>query len=122
MFLSDKGEFLIEFSDNCGGQNKNWTVEAFWLHLIACDHFKKIEHHFALPGHSMMPSDRDFARVGVYQRMHLHNVFTPDHWPDIVSKSCKSFKVYVTRFSKVFSANFCHFKVHKRYKWCTSAA
>ena len=28
-----KGEVLIAFSDNCGGQNKNWTVEAFSLSL-----------------------------------------------------------------------------------------
>ena len=81
-----KGEVLIAFSDNCDGQNKNWNVEAFWLYLIACGYFKKKEHHFPLLRHSTMASERDFSRVAVYQTKYLHNVFTPDHWCDIVSK------------------------------------
>lgn len=89
-----RGDVLIAISDNCGGQNKNWTVEMFWVFLIASGRFNRVEHHFPLSGHSMLPSDRDFARVEVYAKRNCQFVYSPDQWLDVVSKSCQNFVVY----------------------------
>ncbi|CAH1108437.1 unnamed protein product [Psylliodes chrysocephalus] len=61
-------EELFVYSDNCGGQNKNWLVMAFWLNLVRSKVYKKIEHRFTTAGHTHLPSDRDFATIEKYKK------------------------------------------------------
>lgn len=78
---------LIVFSDNCGGQNKNWTIMSFWLQLVREKRFENIEHWFLVPGHTFLASDRDFAIIEKYKRKISH-VYTTDDWAKIIKK-CK---------------------------------
>lgn len=48
------------YSDNCGGQNKNFTAIAFLSALRDSGRFDEIRHLFPVRGHSFMPCDRDF--------------------------------------------------------------
>nr|CAH7735094.1 unnamed protein product [Callosobruchus chinensis] len=52
---------LIIYTDNCGGQNKNWVLISLWKQLVTEGVFESIEHRFLLVGHTHQPSDRDFA-------------------------------------------------------------
>lgn len=84
------GETLIAISDNCCGQNKNWNVVGFWMWVVSTGRFKCVEHHFPVSGHSMLPSDRDFAIVEKHVRRHVQFTYTPDDWVSILEKCCKS--------------------------------
>lgn len=111
-----RSDVLIAISDNCGGQNKNWTVEMFWINLLATGRFKRIEQHFPLSGHSMLPSDRYFGHVEVYVKNHIQYVYTPHHWIDIITKSCKLFSVHeMTQVSRFQHSYVCHYKENKGF-------
>lgn len=56
-----RAEKLVAISDNCGGQNKNWSLMGVWLRLIALGYFKHVTHYFPVVGHTMLPADRDFG-------------------------------------------------------------
>ncbi|KAJ8898100.1 hypothetical protein PR048_003460 [Dryococelus australis] len=49
-------ETSIAIPDNCCGQNENWNAIGFWLCVVSAERFKCVEHHFPLPGHSMLPT------------------------------------------------------------------
>ncbi|CAG4953463.1 unnamed protein product [Parnassius apollo] len=51
------------YCDNCYGQNKNKYVFAFLDNLCALGKFETASIYFPIPGHSMMPIDRDFALI-----------------------------------------------------------
>lgn len=61
-----KGDQLIAISDNCGGQNKNWSIIGVWLRLIALGYFKRVTHGFPVMGHTMLSSERYFAMIEKY--------------------------------------------------------
>lgn len=48
----------LVFTDNCGGQNKNWFVMGLWMQLVREKKYKSIEHRFLIPGHTHLPSGR----------------------------------------------------------------
>lgn len=54
-------EHLIIWSDQCGGQNKNFSVLSLYEYLILNNVFKIIDHKFPEVGHSYLESDRDFG-------------------------------------------------------------
>ncbi|KAJ4437340.1 hypothetical protein ANN_17479 [Periplaneta americana] len=78
---------LVVFSDNCGGQNKNYNIVALYNYLISQCHLTEIEHYYLISGHTFLPSDRDFAKIEKYHTRHECNVYTPDQWIDIITKS-----------------------------------
>lgn len=94
-----RGEKLIAISDNCCGQNKNWTIISTWLRIIAEGRFKTVEHVFPQVGHTMLPSDRDFGIVEKYVRSHFQFVYTPQHWVTIL-KSCQKKRPFVVHEMK----------------------
>lgn len=51
------------FSDNCGGQNKNHTLNRVFLALTDSGRFRKIEQYYPIRGHSYLPCDRNFALI-----------------------------------------------------------
>ncbi len=57
------GTKLVAWSDSCAGQNKNQYVYYFWQYLIHTGRFTCIDHKFPEVGHSMLDSDRDFAKI-----------------------------------------------------------
>ncbi|XP_050511466.1 uncharacterized protein LOC114333083 isoform X1 [Diabrotica virgifera virgifera] len=83
-----KGHTLIAISDNCIGQNKNWSLVGVWLRLLALGNFKEIIHIFPQVGHTMLPSDRDFAVVEKYVRAHCQYVYSPAEWENIL-RTCQ---------------------------------
>lgn len=95
-----RGDKLIALSDNCCGQNKNWTIAAVWLRLIALGYFKKVVHIFPQVGHTMLPSDRDFALVEKYVRTHCQYIYDPNHWEEILRKVQKKTPFKVNRMTR----------------------
>lgn len=83
---ASQAEELIVFTDNCGGQNKNWTIMSLWLQMIREKKFKIIEHRFLVPGHTHLPSDRDFAAIEKHKK-YLKQVYSPDQWCDAVREA-----------------------------------
>ncbi|CAG9763534.1 unnamed protein product [Ceutorhynchus assimilis] len=77
---------LVVFTDNCGGQNKNWLIMALWLQLVREKKFKSIEHRFLVSGHTYLPCDRDFAQIEKHKR-YLRQIYCPEDWYEAVRKS-----------------------------------
>nr|CAH7762462.1 unnamed protein product [Callosobruchus chinensis] len=48
---------LIIYTDNCGGQNKNWVLISLWKQLVTEGVFESIEHRFLLVGHTHRPKE-----------------------------------------------------------------
>jgi hypothetical protein len=78
---------LIIYTDNCGGQNKNWVLISLWKQLVAEGVFDSVEHRFLVVGHTHLPSDRDFAMIEKYKKK-MKAVYEPADWYDAVRK-CK---------------------------------
>ncbi|XP_039283499.1 uncharacterized protein LOC111052342 isoform X2 [Nilaparvata lugens] len=87
---------LVIFTDNCGGQNKNWNIMSLWSHLVRSKRFESIEHYFLITGHTFLPSDRDFAIIEKYHTKHCQNVYNPEQWREIVAKCGTRNKFIVT--------------------------
>ncbi|KAJ6639452.1 hypothetical protein Bhyg_12197 [Pseudolycoriella hygida] len=66
---------LVIYSDNCGGQNKNWNLMAIWRQLVLDGVYESIEHRFLIPGHT----HRDFALIEK-QKNRIAQVYSPEHW------------------------------------------
>lgn len=79
-------EDLIIYTDNCGGQNKNWLLMLLWIQLVREKKYKTIEHRFLVSGHTYLPSDRDFAIIEKHKKL-LRQVYCPQQWYEAVSKS-----------------------------------
>lgn len=77
---------LIAFSDNCGGQNKNWNVMALWQMMVREKIYETIEHRFPVPGHTRLPCDRDFGLIEVCKKS-VGQVYTPDGWCELIQKA-----------------------------------
>lgn len=83
-----RSENLIIFTDNCGGQNKNWLMMALWLQLVR-----------EKSGHTHLPSDRDFALIEKHKK-YIMQVFSPEEWFDIVKKSNRKHPFEVLEMSQ----------------------
>lgn len=84
--LTTGEEDLILYTDNCGGQNKNWLLMLLWLQLVREKKYKTIEHRFLVSGHTYLPSDRDFAVIERHKK-YLRQVYCPQQWYEAVSRS-----------------------------------
>ena len=69
---------LVVFSDNCGGQNKNWTLMCMYLRQIHANRFTRVEHIFMVAGHSYLPCDRDFGHIDRFIRN--KEMYNKDHY------------------------------------------
>lgn len=96
---------LIVFTDNCGGQNKNWGILCLWQQLVKEGIFECIEHRFLTVGHTHLPSDRDFALIEKYKRNRVRQVYVPEDWYEAVknSKRTNPFHVTVLNQEDIFS-------------------
>ncbi|GBM25887.1 hypothetical protein AVEN_94336-1 [Araneus ventricosus] len=70
------------FSDNCFGQNKNLVLAN--LPLIHQDKFDEIRHVIMTPGHSYLPSDRDFGHIE--KEVRHANVYSKNHYEHFITK------------------------------------
>lgn len=104
-----RGETLYALSDNCCGQNKNWTIVGFWLQLLASGRFKKIVHIFPQVGHTMLPSDRDFALVEKFAKT-KSAIYSPTEWEEVLKKAKKKDPFVVTVLTKEDFYNFSQLK------------
>lgn len=86
---------LVIYSDNCGGQNKNWNLMALWRQLVLDGVYESIEHRFLIPGHTRLPCDRDFALIEK-EKKRVVQVYSPDHWYEIVGDANKKNPFVVT--------------------------
>lgn len=107
---------LVVYSDNCTGQNKNWTVVCLWQQLIKEKIFNIVEHRFLVVGHTHLPSDRDFAIIEKYKRHHLKQVYTPDDWYQAVLKAKRNnpFKVIVLKQQDILSFKDLQLQITKK--------
>ena len=77
---------LVIFSDNCPGQNKNYTMILFYLHLIHSRHFDEVTHVFLRTGHTYMPADACFATIeNVVRRRQF--AYSPDCYIDAIKEA-----------------------------------
>lgn len=85
-------KYLIAFSDNCGGQNKNQYITRFWMYTVQNTHIETVEHKFLVPGHTFMECDEDFGLIEKTKKS-LQYVFMTDDWIHAVAKIHKKFQV-----------------------------
>lgn len=81
---------LILFSDNCCAQNKNYAIVQYLFSLVKSGRFKKITHHFPIPGHSFLPCDRCFGVIEKKLKL-IERVFHPNEYHTHVRNSSKMF-------------------------------
>lgn len=103
---------LVIFSDNCGGQNKNWNIMSMWSHLVNTKRFQVIEHYFLIAGHTFLPSDRDFAKIEKYHVQHCQNVYSPEQWREIIIRCGTKHKFIVTMLSNQDMLNLTKLQEH----------
>lgn len=109
-------------SDNCCGQNKNWTIVAFWFHLLASGRFEKIIHIFPQVGHTMLASDRDFALVEKFAKA-KSAVYAPSEWEEVLKGAQKKRPFLVTSLTREDFFDFSALKdkfVHSNFGLCKS--
>lgn len=99
--IADK---LIMYTDNCSGQNKNWSLIFLWQQLTLEGIFTSIEHKYLLVGHTRLPCDPNFAVIEKYKRHRMKQVYTLDDWYEAVRKCERKncFKVNLLKQSDVF--------------------
>lgn len=74
------------FADNCFSQNKNKYIFGYLDQLCCKRIFETIVVTYPIPGHSMMPVDRDFGLVEL-KRLKKQTVYSPDYYVDLVKKA-----------------------------------
>lgn len=84
------------YCDNCYGQKKNKYVFAFLDNLCALGKFETASIYFPIPGHSMMPIDRDFALIE-RKRIKCEKIYTPVSYIEMII-NCKN----TNKFNIVF--------------------
>lgn len=93
---------LIMYSDQCGGQNRNFKMAALCTFLVSCEEYTvdRIDHKFLVSGHSYLPNDQDFGLVEKNKK-HYPNVYLPDDWVSVVRETRKK-KVVVMKQEDFF--------------------
>nr|CAI5831974.1 unnamed protein product [Callosobruchus analis] len=84
------------FCDNAFSQNKNRILFAYLDQLCKNNTFIDIEIWYPVPGHSMMPVDRDFAAIEK-KRLTLEKADNPETYIDLI-KSCRKQKPFEVVF------------------------
>lgn len=81
---------LTMYSDQCGGQNRNFKMAALCAYMVAAEEYavKTIDHKFLVSGHSYLPNDQDFGLVEKNKK-HFQNVHVPSNWMQVVSETRK---------------------------------
>ena len=77
---------LMVYSDNCGGQNKNFSIMCLWQYLIVKKYYEEVQHNFPVSGHTMMPCDRDFGDIERVLRKR-QCIYSPDEYYTIVKEA-----------------------------------
>ena len=113
--LTVKPKHLIAYSDSCGGQNKNFYMICFWVYVVLKGLFECVDHKFLTPGHTYLPSDRDFALIEKKKRE--SEVYVPNQWYNLVEQTRRInpftvFRMNLDEFKnlKTFSKNFVNRK------------
>lgn len=114
-------EELHIISDNCKGQNKNWTFIGVYNALSRSGIVKKIYHHFPVVGHTYLPCDRDFGRIELYVRKHMPLIYTTEEWAECILQSNKKNKFHVTLMNSADFKDFTCFSNHVTKKNKTDA-
>ena len=84
-------EFMF-FTDNCGGQNKNKSIAAMYLHAIRSLPVECISHYYLEAGHTQNEGDSMHA---VIERASKHvYVYTPMQWYTLASSAKKNGSPY----------------------------
>lgn len=73
--LPDK---IFLFSDNCGGQNKNYMLLIFWS-LLSKHLQLEITHLFPVRGHTYCSCDRNFEMYGS-KKKNVETIETPEEY------------------------------------------
>lgn len=84
------------FCDNCYSQNKNRYLFAYLDQLCSSSVFENVTIIYPIPGHSMMPIDRDFAQIE-RKRLKEQTIYTPEFYVDLI-KTCRITKPYEVVF------------------------
>jgi hypothetical protein len=94
-FRKESHTRLVIFADNCYAQNKNRYLMGYLDALCARRIFEQVTVHYPVPGHSMMPVDRDFAKIEKARRR-MEKCEIPDQWVDLVKNAqpSKPFRVH----------------------------
>jgi hypothetical protein len=82
--LPDGTRHVKLYSDNCAGQNKNFSNLAM-LQAIAAEQNLTITWHFPVRGHSYLPADRAFGRVEIILRRH-ETILLPSEYFTVFSE------------------------------------
>lgn len=85
--VDDGIDRLVIFSNSCGGQIKNWNIVATYMRLIHTNRFKKIEHFFMMPGHSILPWNLDFDRIQSFVQENNRKVYDLDHYANVIREA-----------------------------------
>ncbi|XP_077291998.1 uncharacterized protein LOC143915302 [Arctopsyche grandis] len=115
-----EGKRLIIFSDDCCGQIKNWNITSLWTYLASSGNFDEIEHNFLISGHTNLPSDRSFGKIEKYLRAREPNIYSPDHWREVIEKCSKNKKFIVTKMeiNDFFSLSNLKININTNKKVC----
>ena len=105
---------LILFLDNCAGQNKNINMVLSLMRLIHQRKFFNITHNFLVPGHSMMPCDRQFGNIEKKLRLHDTIPTKHDYVRIIQSATKKGFKVVEVMQEMIRDIDVLQTKITKR--------
>ena len=81
-----EAKILVVFSDNCSGQNKNFTILSLWQYLVAIGKFEEILHIFPVSGHTMMPCDRDFGDIERVMRKRKC-IYSPTEYIQLIAEA-----------------------------------
>ncbi|KAK5648264.1 hypothetical protein RI129_003156 [Pyrocoelia pectoralis] len=93
---------IIFYSDSCGGQNKNKNIVKLFMFLKKATKIEEIHHKFLEPGHTFMECDHDFGIIEKVKRK-IPQIFIPEHWRNVIKKSCKKFSVHEMRKEDFYS-------------------
>ncbi|CAH1953378.1 unnamed protein product [Acanthoscelides obtectus] len=106
---------LIVYTDNCGGQNKNWSIICLWQQLVVDGWFDSVEHRFLVVGHTHLPCDRDFALIEKYKKG-MRQVYEPNDWYQAVQKTKRTnpFVVNVIKQKDIISFKYLLTQIQKR--------
>jgi hypothetical protein len=91
---------LAAYSDACGGQNRNFKIALFWMHITQRPDIsvEVVDHKFMESGHSFGPSDSDFADIEKKAKKQ-DRIYTPEEWFKIIEDSRIKNKFHVTRMN-----------------------
>lgn len=87
------------YCDNCYSQNKNRYLFTYLDQLCAKGIFEKIIVSYPVPGHSMMPIDRDFALIERKKKSH-EKIFTPEFYIELIKNSRNTNKFNIVFLEK----------------------